>query len=78
MKKTIKALAAIKGVSGEDPAMREYTLAEYDLDYKCRPVNPNHAETEEKDEVKPAERCLYYHQAAAVNLRREILFAIGE
>ena len=68
MKKTIKALAAVKGISTDDPPARELTLAEYDLDYKVRPANPNHSK----------ERVYYYHQAAAVNLRREILFSIGE
>ena len=69
MKKTLKALNALKGIT-PDQAKEERVLsiAEYELDDKVKPVNPNLS----------SGRVYYYHLAAAVNLRREIFFTICE
>ena len=69
MKKTLKALNALKGISADQSQQeRQLTLAEYELEDKCRPVNPN---------LKDG-RVLYYHLAGAVIIRKELFFTICE
>ena len=42
MKKTLKALNTLKGFTkDQEVPEREYSLAEYELEDKCCPVNPN-------------------------------------
>jgi hypothetical protein len=69
MKKTLKALNALKGIGADQPQTeRSLTLAEYEIEDKCKPVNPN---------LKDG-RVYYYHLAGAVSIRREIFFTMCE